>query len=137
MGIQRGRVPVVVVDHRKPEAFGQRPPDVEAAPAGMAEVRRALGRDDAIPAGRTRSIKAHRADRRYRHAGEREHLLHGVDQRLDGLVRALPDVARNLRHLVDKEPAIGIENRSVVRGSAVVEANHDPVDWHAPSSSGR
>src|SRR2546426_116043 len=44
--VQRGRVPVVVVDDREPEPFGQRAADVEAAPADVAEVGRALGRDD-------------------------------------------------------------------------------------------
>src|ERR1700731_532237 len=66
------------------------------------------------------------------HAGEREHLLHRVDQGPDGLVRALPDVAGNFRHLVEEEPALGVENRPVVRRPAVVKADDHPLDWHPP-----
>jgi hypothetical protein len=40
--VQSSRIAVVVVDNGKPEAFGQRGPDVEAAPAGVPEVGGAL-----------------------------------------------------------------------------------------------
>ena len=131
--VQRGRVPVVVVDDREPEPFGQRAADVEAAPADMAEVGRALGRDDPVRARGARRVQAHRPHRRDRHAGEPEHLLHGEDQGPDGLVRPFPDLARHLRHPVEKEPAAGIEDGPVVAGPAVIQANDNPVDWHAPS----
>ena len=135
--VQRGRVPVVVVDDRQPDALGQRAPDIEAAPAGVAEVRRALRRDDALRAGGAGRVQPDRADRRERHAGEPEHPLHRIDQGRDGLVRALSDVAGNFRHLLEEEPALGVENRAVVRRAAVIQAHDHPVDWHTSSSSGR
>src|ERR1700721_914010 len=73
-------------------------------------------------AGGARGATAGPAPRRGRHAGEPEHLLHRVDQGPDGLVRTLPDVAGHLRHLVNEEPALGVENRRVVRRPAVVQA---------------
>jgi hypothetical protein len=137
VGVQGRRVAVVVVDHRELEALGQRCPDVEAAPAGVAEVRRALGRDDAVPAGGAGRVQTHGPDRGDRHAGKVEHLVHGVDQRLNGLVRAFPDVAGELGQLVQEVAVAGIQDRPVVHGAAVVEAYDNPVDWHASSSSGR
>src|SRR6516164_9008389 len=70
-----------------------------------------------------------------RHAGEPEHQIHRVDQGLDGLVRALPDVAGNFRHLVEEEPAFGVENRPVVRRPAVIQADDNALDRHPSSSS--
>ena len=126
--VQRGHVPVVVVDDRKSEPFGQGTADVEAAPADMAEVGRALGRDDAVRARRARRVQTHRPDRRDRHAGEPEHLLHGKDQGMDSLVRPFPDLAGHLRHPVEEEPAAGVEDGPVVSGPAVIQANDNPVD---------
>ena len=62
-----------------------------------------------------------------------KHLLHGEDQGLDGLVRALPDVAGNLRQPVEEELSAGVEDSAVVHGPAVIQANDNPVDWHASS----
>jgi hypothetical protein len=137
MRVERGRVPVVVVDDGKPEALLQRAPDVETAPAGVPEVGRALGRDDTIGAGRTRRVQADGPHRRQRHAGKPEYLLHGVGQALQRLVRTLPDVAGHLCHLAEEESAAGVQRRPAVRGPAVIKSEDNPVDWHAPSSSGR
>jgi hypothetical protein len=48
-----------------------------------------------------------------------------------GLVPALPDVARHLRHPVQEEPAARVEDGPVVGGPAIIQANDNPVDWHA------
>src|SRR5690348_36150 len=99
----------------------------------MAEVGRALGRDDPVRARGARRVEAYRPDRGDRHAGQPEHLLHGADQSLDGPVRPFPDLARYLLHPVEEKPAAGIEDGPVVAGPAVIQANDNPVDWHAPS----
>src|SRR5580658_5652470 len=137
VGVQRARVPEVVVDDGQTDAFGQRAADIEAAPAGIPEVRGALGRDHAVRAGRTGRVQADGPDAAHRHAGQLEYLLHGLDQGLDGLVRPFPDVAGDLGHLVEEELPAGIKDCPVVGGPAVVEAYDNPVDWHASSSSGR
>jgi len=60
------------------DPLGQRTADIEAAPAGVAEVRRALRGDDAVRTGRAGCVQPDRADRRERHAG----LAHRTPQRV-------------------------------------------------------
>jgi hypothetical protein len=61
VGVERGRVGVVVVGDRKPDAKFQRAADVEPAPLRVAEVRGTLGGDDPVRAHRARRVQAHRA----------------------------------------------------------------------------
>ena len=129
VGVQRGGVGVVVVDDRQADAGLERAPDVEAAPRGLREVRRALGRDHAVGAGRARRVEPDRPDRRRGGAGRRsrtwsDRLGHGVD----GRIGALADQARRSRPADRPGTApIGIEHRRVVLGPAVVDAHNDPV----------
>ena len=67
--VQRGRVGVVGVDHRQPELGRERAADVEAAPLGLVEVRRALGGDDPVRAGRPGRVQPDRDDRVARQPG--------------------------------------------------------------------
>ena len=63
-------------------------------------------------------------------------MLDGVDQGLDGLVRPLPHVARDFRHAVDEEAAVGVEDGAVIGRAAVVDTNDNPsvLTWHRSSS---
>ena len=58
VGVERRGVAVVVVDDGQPEPRLQGAAEIEAAPARVGEVRRALRRDDAVGAGRARACRA-------------------------------------------------------------------------------
>jgi hypothetical protein len=118
-------VGVVRVDDRQAELGLQRAADVEATPLRLIEVRRALGRDHAVGAGRPGRVEADRDDRGRRQPGLCEHRVERLPQRVEGCRRPLEHPARRLAQVVDEEPAEAVEHRRVGRGAADVEADHN------------
>ena len=104
VGVERCGVGVIVVDDRDTEPVRERAPDVELGPGRVPEVGRATGREHPVGARRARRVKADSAHLSAVYTGYPEHLVKGVHERLDGLVRAFPDQARQLGHGLNKEP---------------------------------
>ena len=103
VGVQRGGVAVVVVEHRQAEAGLGRGADVVAAPRRLLEVGRSLRRDHPGGAGRTWGVEADGEHGGVGHAAGLEGDLHRRGDGLEGGVGTLVDAARDLGHVVDEE----------------------------------
>ncbi|GAA3451324.1 hypothetical protein GCM10018962_31570 [Dactylosporangium matsuzakiense] len=127
VGVEGGRVAVVVVDDGQAQASLQGAPEVEAPPGRLGEVRRALGGDDAVGAGRAGGVEADGDDAGALDVRHGEDVVERAGQRLDRRLRALEHPARHLDESVHEERARVVEYRRVVRGAAVVQSDDDPV----------
>jgi hypothetical protein len=137
MGVQGGRVRVVVVDHRQPDPGLHRAADVEPAPVRVGEVHRAAGRDHPGRAGRPRRVQADAEHRFPVQAGERQDVLERFGQGLDRDGRAFPHPAGRLHQPVDQEPSRRVQHRRVIGRAAIVQADHDLLPLlHLASSFG-
>ena len=139
--VEGGRVAVVVVDDGQPQPRLEGAAEVEAAPARVGEVGRALARRSrrrrwpgpgvSRPTARTRVARDAGAlqDVRRRPATSASTATSGPS-----CTRLGVSTSRSTRKLAD-----GIEHGRVVLVAAVVEADDDPrvLDWHARGSSAR
>ena len=66
VGVERGGVAVVVVDHRYPHVLFDGAAEVEPAPLRFGEVRRPPGRDDTLGAGWPRGVQPYSTNRTVR-----------------------------------------------------------------------
>ena len=138
VGVERGGVAVVVVDDGQPEPRLERPADVEAPPLG---VRRSSSapREEMTPSALAgpgvSSPTARTADAR--DAGRREHRRRAPST-IASTATAGPsdDPARAPRPAGRRGTAVGGQDRRVVAGAAVVEADHDPGRGTCGSAGG-
>ncbi len=137
MGVERGRVAVVVVDHRQPQPTFEGTPDVVAAPGRLGEVRGPLRRDDAAGTGRAGGVQTDRADLAAGHPGEGQHAVEGVRHRRHRRLRALLHEARRLHQAIDQEPSVEREHGGVVGRATVVDPDHHRRAVHPSSASHR
>ncbi len=124
--VQSRRIGVVVIHDGQREPGLKRPPDVEAAPLRAREVGRALGRDDAFRADRSRRIQPYCPDGGTMDSGELQDMGQRPGQCLDRAFRAVPYAARGLDHSVHQEPAGRVEHCRVDRCTAIVKAGYKP-----------
>ena len=131
VGVERGRVAVVVVDDGQAEPLLERAAEVEAAPARVREVGGAPRRDDAVGAGRAGRVEPHGP-----HAA-RARCRCAARIRSKAWARAStatsgPSCTRlgSLDQPSTRKPLDGVEHGRVVLVAAVVEADDDPVALH-------
>ena len=125
VGVQRGGVAVVVVDHRQSEARLGRRADVVAAPRRLLEVGRALRRDHARGTGRARRVETDGEHDGIGDATGVEGDVHRRDDGVEGGVGPVADQARDLRHPIDQERAGEVDDGGVGLRAADVDADDD------------
>jgi hypothetical protein len=108
VGVERGRVAVVVVDDGQREAPLEGATEVVVAPARVGEVRGSARRDDALCARRARRVEADPADAVARDARPAYDVLEREEESLDRDVRPLRHAARALEELVHEKPPRGV-----------------------------
>src|SRR5262249_21490982 len=126
MGVQGGRVRVVVEYDRKPEADLKCVPDVETAPFCRGKVGRALGTDHALGSYWPGRVEPDGTDCVARDPGPVQHVSQRPGKRLDSLVGPVADTTRRLGHLRYEKAARRVKHSCVDRRAAAVKAGHDP-----------
>ena len=126
MGVEGGRVAVVVVDDRNAQTTLERAADVEAVPGWLREIRGAFRGDHSIGAGRPGGPEADGAYRLSFHARQAEHTVEGPDKGLDSHFRPFAHAARTLEQPVHEETARVLQHRRAVGVASVVKPDDYP-----------
>jgi hypothetical protein len=130
VGVEGGRVPIIVIDDRDTQPGLDGAAEVEPVPAAVGEVRGSARGDDTLRAGGAGAVQADGADPLAAHARVLEDQVELLGDGLDGHLGAFLHAAGQLDEPVHQEALRGIQDRRVVGAAPVVEADDDPVPLH-------